>query len=65
MNKELWGMQITPCAKITDRGLREGVEGGNLKVFLANVFMASIGSGSNTEVKLKFAHRFREDKRWN
>lgn len=39
------------------RGLKEGAEGDNLKVFLENLFMTSIGSDSNVEVKLKSAYR--------
>lgn len=41
------------------RGLKEGAEGGDLKKFLENLFMACIGSSSNVEVKLKFVYRLR------
>lgn len=41
------------------RGLKEGAEGGNLKVFVENLFMRFLSSDSNVKVKLRFAYRVR------
>lgn len=39
------------------KGLIEGTEGEYLKAFLENLFMACLGSNSNTEILLQFAYR--------